>query len=183
MRTTPCPVLPADHVLSFAELTSARLDGELVAIGATFRFIDQPDSRQARAASLGLALHDSRAIISERTAAWVWGWAPACSTVSTCVSIAARLPSTARRLQGTREVVIGADEVAVIGDVRVTTPLRTVVDLARLDDDDAVVDIISTALAAHDVSETSLRDALERITRVAHSTRARRRVELALSRC
>lgn len=183
MNTPLCPVVHTTQWLSIAELSSARLDGELVAIGAAFQFIDQPDSSLARAASLAPALHDSRAIISERSAAWVWGWAPERSTVSTCVSIAARLPSTARRLQGTREVVINADEVAVMGGVRVTTPLRTLVDLARLDDHDAVVDIISAALAANNVSEMELGSAVERIAGVAHITRARRRVEQALSRC
>lgn len=177
------PVVHAGRLLTSAELMSARLDGELVSIGAAFQFIDLPDSTLARAASLAPSLHDSRAIISERTAAWVWGWVPECRTVSTCVSIAARIPSTARRLQATREVVISVDDVALLGGVRVTTPLRTVVDLARLDADDAVVDIISTALSAHDVSEAALHAALERSRSVAHIARARRRVELAFSRC
>ncbi|UYN84189.1 MAG: hypothetical protein KIT89_02990 [Microcella sp.] len=183
MRSRLSPVVHADRLLTAAELSSARLDGELVAIGAAFQFIDLPDSTLARAASLAPALHDSRAIVSERTAAWVWGWLPECRTVSTCVSIAARLPSTARRLQATREVVIRVDEVAQLGGVRVTTPLRTVVDLARLDADDAVVDIIATALSTNGVGEAELRGALERSRSVSHIARARRRVGLALSRC
>ncbi len=115
-------VYVADHRLSSSELQCAVLDGELVALGEGFLPIDAPETAHARAASLAPLVIDSRVIISDRSAAWVWGWGPMPRTVATCVSIAARIPSPDRRRLRAREVVIGDAEQIALGDVASLVP-------------------------------------------------------------
>ncbi len=182
---TPLPRPPArlDERLPLAELHSARLDGELVRIGGGFRFVDEPDAPRDRAQSLIADLGDPRVIVCDRSAAWVWGWGPSPAAVTTCVSISARVASPVRRRLGAREAVIDADEIRQLREVRVTDPLRTVIDLVRHDDRDDVVDTVIEALRSGRVGSTDLHTALRRRPGIAYLRRAHDRVERAISRC
>jgi hypothetical protein len=172
-----------DERLPLAELHSARLDGELVGIGGGFQSVDEPDGPRDRAHSIHRDLADPRVIVCDRSAAWVWGWAPSPVAVATCVSIGARVASPVRRRLRAREAVLDDDETVQLAEVRVTTPLRTVIDLARHDDRDEVVEIVIAALRSGSVSVPDLRAALRRRPGIAHLRRAHDRVERAISRC
>ncbi|MCU1544587.1 MAG: hypothetical protein JWM50_2452 [Microbacteriaceae bacterium] len=126
------PVLHAGD-LPLAELHAARLDGELVALDEAFAPIDTAEGPAARAAALARAW-SPRLIAEQRTAAWIWGAladAPARHQLCSSVQARARPPTPLRST--VREVVIDPDEVSSVAGLRVTTPLRTVTDLARFD--------------------------------------------------
>lgn len=139
MTRLPRVLSPAD--LPLPELHSARLDGEVFAVGACFSPIDEIEGCAHRALAIGAGL-PGRAIVERRSAAWVWGAigiAPVPPEL--CVAQGARLSLAGERWNAMREVVIQSPDVATIEGVRVTTPLRTAIDLARsphrFDADDA----------------------------------------------
>jgi AbiEi antitoxin C-terminal domain len=75
---------------------------------------------------------DSRMIAEQRSAAWVWGALDAAPPRhQLCVVSNSRAGRDLPRTITVREVVIGPDEIAVVGGLRVTTALRTIIDLAR----------------------------------------------------
>jgi hypothetical protein len=125
------PAVLSARDLPIAELQAARLDGELFAIDECFSPIDEVEQRQHRAASLA-ALVPGRLIAEQHSAAWVYGAlgsAPAHHEF--CADTRARVRPTATGRFSLREVVIDADDFTEIGGMGVTTPLRTVIDLAR----------------------------------------------------
>jgi hypothetical protein len=113
------------------ELAALVLDGEAYRVGGAVAAVDEIAGPELRAASLALEL-SPRLIAEQHTAAWVWGAQsrpPARHEV--CADITARLrPALDARLR-VREVVILHEDIAVIGDLSVTTPMRTAIDLAR----------------------------------------------------
>jgi hypothetical protein len=117
--------------LPLAELTAARLDGELYAVDECFSPLDELESTAQRAQAV-LATFPRRLIAEQHTAAWVFGAQPAPPSVQQfCVSIEARTrPAIALRVT-VREVVIDDDDLLTVSGLPVTTPLRTAVDLAR----------------------------------------------------
>ena len=125
------PVLsPAD--LPSAELQAARLDGELYGVGDCFSPIDIIDGRDQRALALATVV-PHRLIVELLSAAWVWGAAlSAPARPRLCADITARTrPPIGSAIL--REVVVDQADVVILGRLRITTPLRTAVDLARLD--------------------------------------------------
>ncbi len=122
--------------LSLAELTAARLDGDVVELGEAYIPADAVETRALRAGSLGALLGDSLAA-THLTAAWVHGALPdppARHTVQRAVT--RRLHRAPSRSLIYRDLAVDAADVELIGGVRVTSPLRTLIDLARVDDDD-----------------------------------------------
>jgi len=182
---------PASGHLTETELRAASLDGELLPLGAGFLPIDTPLDPRARLLSLSPALQDARVIVAGRCAAWVWGWSDAsCPALCCCVSSRHRIPSTARRELAAREVVIETDEVARFEGFAVTSRVRTVVDLARLDDGPGLPELLASALSDAGATPTLMaervEDALARRPAAAHTRRARERLREAkaiLSRC
>jgi hypothetical protein len=123
------PVL-SERDLPAAELRAAALDGELFALDGCWVPIDEPERESQRARSLAAQLPD-RVIVERRSAAWVWGLLEAPPRPhELCTAIGARV-RTGEGWPAPREVVIDDDETVVMGGIRVTTPLRTLVDLAR----------------------------------------------------
>lgn len=116
-----------------AELSAARLDGELFAVAHCYSPSDVPDRAVSRAQSLAQGL-SARVIVELMSAAWVLGATDAAPTFPQyCSTAEARAkPAVIRRL-AVREVVIEPDEIVCVGGVRVTSPLRTACDLARSD--------------------------------------------------
>lgn len=135
MTSSLAPVLTPDD-LPLAELSSARLDGELYPLGEYWCPIDEPEGPPVRARAAGL-LVPPRAIAERMTAAWIYGIRPEPSRHQFCVDLGARThvpPSPRLQL---REVHCGPEDTLSIAGLRVTTPLRTVVDLARTPGPDA----------------------------------------------
>lgn len=123
------PVLTPDD-LPLAELCGARLDGEVYPLVDSWCPVDEVDGPVVRALAAGL-LVPGRAIAERMTAAWVYGLAPEPHRHQFCVDHGARThvpPSPRLQL---REVRCRPDETLLIAGLRVTTPLRTVIDLAR----------------------------------------------------
>ncbi|HYP73728.1 MAG TPA: SAM-dependent methyltransferase [Microbacterium sp.] len=121
----------ADDRLSTAELTSARLDGDLVELGDAFLPADAVETAELRAASLRACVPDTLAV-TRTTAAWVHGAIPE-APVRHCVQrmSATRLHHVRGARLDYRERLLTADAVTRIGGVWVTTPERTLADLAR----------------------------------------------------
>ncbi|GGK85540.1 hypothetical protein GCM10007382_01880 [Salinibacterium xinjiangense] len=123
--------------LPAAELWAAKLDGELFLVGDCFAPVDEivQATHRARAVhSVGAPATgvDSRLIAEQRSAAWIWGAldvAPIHQQL--CVVSNSRAGRDLPRTVSVREVVIRGSEIAMVGGLRVTTPLRTIIDLAR----------------------------------------------------
>lgn len=139
MRHTAAMASPflyfVDDRLSLAELTAARLDGDVVELGDAFIPADAIETRGLRAGSLVGLLGDTLAA-THLTAAWVHGAIPdppARHTVQRATT--RRLHYTPARIVHYRDLVIDARDLESIGGVQVTTRVRTLVDLCRVDDD------------------------------------------------
>lgn len=129
--TQRLPSLLSTDDLPLAELSAARLDGELFALDRTFSPVDLPDTSLRRAESLAVGLNE-RLIAEQHTAAWIWGaLASPPALHEFCTALDARIAHRAARWMSVREVVIDERDVATHGALRVTTPLRTSLDLAR----------------------------------------------------
>lgn len=117
--------------LSTAELTAARLDGDLIELGEAFMPADAVETRELRAGSLRTLAGDTLAL-TRSSAAWVHGAIPEPPGRH------AVQRRTARRIAAVidgrleyRDVLIPAADLTVISGVAVTTPVRTLVDLVR----------------------------------------------------
>jgi hypothetical protein len=116
--------------LALAELHSARLAGHVYQVADSWCVIDEIDGCANRAiAASQLVL--PRAIAEQLTAAWIYGVAPEPRRHQFCVLIGARTTAVRSPRVQVREIVRSPDDVRTIAGVRVTTPLRTAVDLAR----------------------------------------------------
>jgi len=125
------PLVLSRFDLPEAELHAARLDGELFAIDECFGPIDLAPQASLRAASLA-AILPARLIAEQRTAAWVLGALldpPVQHQL--CADTAARYRFAGAARFTVREVVLEPDDTSVLAGLRVTTPLRTAIDLAR----------------------------------------------------
>ena len=117
--------------LPLAELSAARLDGELFAIDEAYSPIDVPDGPTERARSIA-PYCQGRLMAEQNSAAWIWGARANPPTFhELCASLGARGRPAFPLRTLVREVVIDEIEFVVLGDVPVTTPLRTIVDLVR----------------------------------------------------
>lgn len=117
--------------LPWAELLAARLDGDLYTVDECFAPVDEIEQPRHRAAALRSQCAD-RVIAEKRSAAWIWGALdrpPARHEL--CVAIGARVTAPAETWLTVREVVIAASELTTIGDMQLTTRLRTAVDILR----------------------------------------------------
>jgi hypothetical protein len=170
--------------LTDTELRAAALDGELLPLGGSYLPLDVPLDPRARLTALAPALGDDRVIIAGRCAAWVWGWTDSsCPTLCCCVSSRQRIPSSARRALAAREVVIDLDEIVRLDSVAITTPLRTLLDLARHDEGDdlprVLVSALQDAAVTRGLTAERIDEALRRRPGAAHTRRARARLERA----
>jgi hypothetical protein len=117
--------------LPLAERMAARLDGELYALAGVHCPVDEVETPALRLAAV-LAGRSDRYIAELGTAAWVWGAAAIPpERLELCVDLRARARPTQARHASVREVVVDDGEVRVLEGGRVTSPLRTAVDLAR----------------------------------------------------
>lgn len=125
-----------DERLSVAELCAARLDGHLVEVGDAYIPADAVETAGLRAGSLRDLLGDTLAA-THLTAAWVHGALPEPPGRHTVQrGVARRLHAVLGRRLHYRDRSIAPDDLCRIGGVLVTSPTRTLADLARVDDDE-----------------------------------------------
>lgn|GEM_PF-555389 len=170
------PELPSE------ELQAARLDGEMYALGLGACPIDVVEQPAHRALALAPIAVD-RMIAERRTAAWIWGALDELPAPHEfCVDIRARTtrPVDARIL--VRELVLDASDWVSVGGVPVTTPLRTLVDMARVAVSwDSAQQRIAATLARHaGIDSRACREMLDRSRNLPNKRRAWRRISAAL---
>lgn len=127
-------LLCTDH-FPHAELQAMQLDGQVYFVDGCGVSIDVPHTAELRASALR-AILPHRLIAELTSAAWVWGaldrapWRH-----SVCTDAQARVRPSGTVPLTIREVVLDPQDVTTVAGLSVTTPLRTVVDLARFTDD------------------------------------------------
>jgi len=124
--------------LSVAELTAARLDGEVFAYEDGFCSVDEPDTVRLRAEVLGSIPALRGTVIGELSAAWLHGATLLAPRLHTGFVSSERRSAIAPRVR-LRQMVLREDDTESCGALRVTTPTRTVADLARRTGADAVL--------------------------------------------
>ncbi|WP_194398384.1 type IV toxin-antitoxin system AbiEi family antitoxin [Microbacterium atlanticum] len=124
-----------DDRLSRAELTAACLDGDLVALGEAYIPADAIETAALRAGSLSPMLGD-RLAATHLTAAWIHGALPTPPVRHTVQrAVARRLHLVTDRRLVYRDLAVTPDDLQRVGGVFVTTPERTLADLARIGDE------------------------------------------------
>lgn len=116
--------------LSLPELSAARLDGHVVDLGDAYIPADLVEGADVRAASIAALVQDGAAVCGP-SAAWVHGAGdapPPVHHVKRCVERRVR-PRTSARLVF-HDTVLPPAHVVMIGGVPVSTPGRTMMDLA-----------------------------------------------------
>jgi hypothetical protein len=124
------PVL-ADADLSPVELQAARLDGEVYDLAGAYCLVGELEAPRHRARAV-LGARSPRLIAELGTAAWIWGAAEAPDRWEFAVT-----PDARARLSPhitVREIVYDAGDLTSLDGCRTTTPLRTILDLARCED-------------------------------------------------
>jgi hypothetical protein len=117
--------------LPAAELQAMRLDGELFALVDSWCPVDVVETPAVRARAV-MAARSDRLVAAGRTAAWIWGALPVLPRpLELCSDVRARARLRPGADAVVHEFVLEAGDVATLGGVPVTTPLRTLIDLAR----------------------------------------------------
>ncbi|MCY7326110.1 MAG: type IV toxin-antitoxin system AbiEi family antitoxin [Microbacteriaceae bacterium] len=178
------PLVLSRFDLPEAELHAARLDGELFAIDECFGPIDLAPQASLRAASLA-AILPARLIAEQRTAAWVLGALldpPAQHQL--CADTAARYRFAGAARFTVREVVLEPDDTSVLAGLRVTTPLRTAIDLARFCEEfgEVEADIVAELARTGGFELPGAIAGLERRRHLPGKVRAAQRLRAALRR-
>lgn len=161
--TTSLPSVLTTAELPSVELQAAALDGDVFPLDRAFCSIAEFDVPWRRA--LALAPRVTPAAVAVRlTAAWVWG-------------AIAEAPWEVEVLTHGHRVRDFADEIVDFGPIRVTTPARTLVDLARADVWDARVALAARRLAEeHHLTANDIRAVLSRSTHLPYRRRAEDRL-------
>ncbi|MDZ8202404.1 type IV toxin-antitoxin system AbiEi family antitoxin [Microbacterium sp. SSW1-59] len=121
--------------LSPAELSAARLDGHIVEVGEAYMPFDAVETAELRARSLS-AVAPPSLTISHLSAAWVHGGrAEPPARHAVCRTESSRLHHVFDRRRVLHDRAIPAADRARIGGIWVTTPARTLADLARSADE------------------------------------------------
>ena len=126
----PTPRLLTSDDWPEAELRAAVLAGELVTVGRCWASPAEPQLPALRAAAHAWRLPDRRLVAGGRSAAWIWGATsrePAIPEVISPPNVRVRVDADVRL----REVRLDGGDVVRLDAVRVTTPLRTALDLLR----------------------------------------------------
>jgi hypothetical protein len=173
------PILHASD-LPEAELHAARLDGELYGIGEGFAPVDGIESAAHRAMSLAAAT-SSRLVAERYTAGWIFGARDRLPAVlEFCTDCRARYRGLTGTRIAVREVVLHEGDTLVLGGVTVTSPVRTILDVARtparFGPDD--IDMIRRLAAVARVGLSELRTELRGRRRLPHKMLADRRLDM-----
>jgi len=132
--TSPFLYFPHER-LSPAELSAARLDGHLVELGEGYLPADAIETPSMRAASLRSVL-GSRLAVALLSAAWVWGATPTPPARHEVCRTGTRVTTLRGRRAVLSDLRLHPGELTTVGGAAVTTPARTLSDLARRGTDD-----------------------------------------------
>jgi len=127
MRLSPVLV---DTDVSAVELQAARLDGEVYDLAGAYCLIGELEAPTHRARAV-LGGRSARLIAELGTAAWIWGAAAQPERWEFSVTPDARARLSPAEHIAVREIVYAEGDLVDLDGFRVTTPLRTVLDLAR----------------------------------------------------
>ncbi|WP_144758564.1 hypothetical protein [Curtobacterium sp. 9128] len=165
-----------------AELRGAVLAGELVAVGECWASVAEPQDPGLRAASFRWSVGDPRIIACGLSATWIWGGSSRPPLPhDACVEDGLRVR---RRGAGrVREIALHPADVVLVGGpvegARVTTPVRTAVDLLRTVDPDDWADRaepVHGLLVATGTAPTAVRARLRALGTVPMVRQAERRL-------
>lgn len=164
--------------LPAAELCALRLDHTVFPLGNAYVVADGLDSARDRIRG-AFGRHSRRLIAELDTAAWIWG---ARVTSPARFEFCARLAERARLAPGAvdalREVAIAEEEIVTLAGRRVTSPVRTAIDLARFRADDAYDSDVVAALLVHArMDPAAARRELDARRHLTHAARARQRLD------
>lgn len=127
------PVL-AETDINSVELQAARLDGEVYQLADAYCLVGELEAPQHRARAV-LGTRSPRLIAELGTAAWIWGAAVRLPRLEFAVTPDSRARFPPRHRIAVREIVYEPGDVTELGGVRMTTPLRTILDLVRVEHD------------------------------------------------
>ncbi|GAA0995384.1 hypothetical protein [Subtercola frigoramans] len=120
------------HDFDIAELHAMRLDGETIAIDDAFTSVDEPHTLALRLGVLS-SLMPARAIVECNSALWVYGALPRPPAVhSFCIPVGGNSRPVAQPRLRVREVALRSGDVVEVDGVSLTSPVRTAIDLVRL---------------------------------------------------
>ena len=128
------PTLLDSALFAPAELSALRLDGDCFAVGPAAVAADAPLDSAVRAAVLAGEAARYGLVAADRLAAWVHGAmsrppSPVRFSIDLADGVRTRTPPVPPR-----EVRFERADLTVIAGLRLTTPLRTALDLARLEE-------------------------------------------------
>lgn len=132
-------------------------------MGDAYAPVDEIARERHRAAAVSIGI-PPRLIAEQHTAAWVWGALSAPPRHHRfCVEVGARVRVPGVPWMSVREVVLTDADLATIGSLRLTTPLRTAVDLARFSADFGISEarVVRELLAIGQIDETQWRRHIE----------------------
>ena len=177
MATTLLPSILTTDDFPETELQALALDGDVYRLDRAFCSIAEFDEPWRRATALSdllaVDLRAGQGAAAGRTAAWVWG---ALGVAPTPHEVYASRPVLSGRGVDVRHIAVPEVDVVDFGPVRVTSPARTALDLARsvrwsADDAAAVRSLVTD-------HRLDLHDLLADVGRAGrpHSRRARQRL-------
>jgi hypothetical protein len=199
--TSSLPSLLTAADLPLPELQAAALDGDVYRLDRVFSSVAEFDVPWRRAAAVAPTFGEEF-VVARSSAAWVWGasaFAPAThegyrpapvghDPQEPAGALVAGPTSPSRRWRDSpvgmsvSEVVLDAVDVVDFGSVRVTTPVRTVVDLVRGETwGPEVAAAVRGLCTDHRVDREACDAVLDRRRNLPHKRRARGRLDAILA--
>ena len=156
------PRLLFEDDLPSAELRAARIDGQVFAVDDAFAPVGEPDSSDLRADVLARLVPD-RLIVERTSALWVYGArAQAPFRHQLCMDLSNRTtPHHSLRFEF-RECRIEAVDVVQLGALKITSHVRTAIDLLRTSEPFSVGDAFDV-LAVLQLGGSGVRECRQRI--------------------
>ncbi len=181
----PLIYLPGER-LSVAELSAARLDGDVVEIGEGYMPADAVESTATRAASLR-SICGTRLVVGSWSAAWIYGALhDPPSRHSVMRGSAHRVGNLIDRRAIFHDVGIDDQDVSDVGGVLVTSALRTVIDVARRIRDpehrERATSVVGAMIGAGLVDPREAISRIDAVKRLPGSHAARRELERHLDK-
>jgi hypothetical protein len=196
--TSSLPPLLTSADLPLPELQAAALDGDVYRLDRAFCSLAEFDVPWRRAAAVA-PIFGQEFVVARSSAAWVWGaialaptthegYRPLYPSVGQGDTVVDRPRSSPRRWRDSpvgmsvSEVVLDVDDVVDFGEVSVTSPVRTVVDLVRAEAWSAkIAEAVRSLCSSHRVDRVACDAVLDRGRNLPHKRRARGRLDAILT--
>ncbi|AMM20912.1 hypothetical protein AX769_13135 [Frondihabitans sp. PAMC 28766] len=178
MTSRPSALLTSAD-LPYVELQAAALDGDVFRVDRAFCSVAEIDVPWRRATALA-PLFGTEFVVAGLSAAWVWGALAEAPITHEAFGDTRR---THRDIPaGTRVRAARTEPVDLVdfGPVRVTSPVRTVVDLVRREAfGDEAAEVVRFLVSEHGIDRGSCEALLTRSPHLPHKRRARQRLDAA----